>query len=229
MIRAVIFDIDNTLYSYDNCHIVAWDALCRYAQQNLGMSREQFTRSHTAAAETVAQRLGAPCAALHDRLLRYQVLLEENGLALGHALPMSERYWDTLIAAATPAPGIMQCLSALKQAGYILGIGTDMTIDVQLKKLNALKMLQFFDFIVSSEEVLAEKPSQKLFQCCAHKAGVPAEQCLFVGDHLKKDIQGAENAGMTPVWYCPDEDQARAHPEYTHITHYDQLLQMVLN
>lgn len=180
MIRAVIFDIDNTLYSYDNCHIVAWDALCRYAQQNLGMSREQFTRSHTAAAETVAQRLGAPCAALHDRLLRYQVLLEENGLALGHALPMSERYWDTLIAAATPAPGIMECLSALKQAGYILGIGTDMTIDVQLKKLNALKMLQFLTLLSAVRKFWLRSPRRSSFSA-AHTRPVYRQNsaCLW--------------------------------------------------
>lgn len=223
MIRAVIFDVDNTLYSYDNCHIEAWDVLCQYAQHKLNMSREHFTRCHDEAAQIVAQHLGTPCAALHNRLLRYQVLLEENGLGLEHALPMSELYWNTLIAAARPSPGIMDCLSVLKQAGYILGVGTNMTIEYQLKKLIKLQMLHFFDFIVSSEEIQAEKPSQRLFAYCAHKADVPIEQCLYVGDNLKADIVGAENAGMKAVWYCENEDIARLHPEYAHITHFDQL------
>lgn len=229
MLRSVIFDIDNTLYSYDNCHIQAWDALCEYVEQTLHLSREEFNRSHAAAAKTLEQRLGAPCASVHNRLLRYQILLEEHHLSLEYAQPMCRLYWSTLIAAAQPSPGVIDCLSALKREGYILGVGTDMTADYQLEKLRALQMFPFFSFMVTSEEVLAEKPSQKFFQCCAEKAGVAAEQCLYVGDNLQKDVIGAENAGMIPVWYCLDEEKANVHPEYRRITHYDQLTELVLD
>ncbi len=228
MIRAVIFDIDNTLYSYDNCHKQAWNALCEYAQRSFSMDAQQFAACHDAAAEILMRRLGGACAAMHDRLLRYQVLLEENGLGLEHALPMSELYWGTLIAAAKPSPGISDCLTALKAGGCILGIGTNMTIDYQLKKLEALHLLQYFDFVVSSEETQAEKPSPRLFAHCACKAGVPAEQCLYVGDNLKNDIMGARNAGMQAVWYCTDDEAVQGHSEFARISHFDQLLKLVL-
>lgn len=223
MVRAVIFDIDNTLYSYDNAHEAAWEKLCAYAKQHLGMEPEQFARCHKAAQQIVKERLGADCAALHNRQLRYQILLEENRKPLHHAIAMNALYWDTLIAAAEPNPGIMECLAALKEHGYILGIGTDMTIDYQLKKLVSLQMLPYFDFIVSSEEVNVEKPHKKLFACCANKANVPAEQCLFVGDNLEKDVMGGKNAGMDALWYCPDDEKRAQHPEIPAISHYDDL------
>ena len=227
MTRAVIFDIDNTLYSYDDAHAVAWQALCAYAREQLAMEPEQFRRCHTQAQQTVKERLGAECAALHNRQLRYQVLLEENGKPLHHAIAMNDLYWNTLIAAAKPSPGIMECLAALKERGLILGIGTDMTIDYQLKKLASLRMLPYFDFIVSSEEVNVEKPHEKLFACCAKKANVPAENCLFIGDSLKKDVLGARNAGMQALWYCPEAAARVEHPDIPAISHYDELRQML--
>lgn len=228
MVKAVIFDIDNTLYSYEDAHAVAWEALCAYARQELAMEAEEFLHRHNAAQTIVKERLGAPCAALHNRQLRYQVLLEEAGKELRHAIAMNELYWRTLIAAARPTPGILECLRALRAAGYILGIGTDMTLDYQMQKLVALNMLELFDFIVSSEEVNAEKPSKKLFDCCAGKAGAAPSECLFIGDSLKKDVLGAQDAGMAAIWYCPDTKTAAAQPQIRSITHYDQLQQLLI-
>ena len=227
MVKAVIFDIDGTLYSYDDAHAVAWKALCAYAQTHLGMDADTFSACHKAAQNIVKTRLDADCAALHDRQLRYQVLLEENGKPLHHAIAMNDLYWNTLIAAAEPTPGILDCLEALKQNGFILGIGTDMTIDYQLKKLVSLQMLPYFDFIVSSEEVNVEKPHEKLFACCAQKANVPVAQCLFVGDHLQKDYYGSIHAGMEAVWYCPDP-AAEAPADVRRIDHFHQLRDMLL-
>ena len=151
MIKAIIFDIDNTLYSYDDAHAFGWEALCDYAETHLDMDRNTFAEKVKQAAAVIKERLGADCAALHDRTLRFQVMLERSGLSLCHAAPMGELYWDTLIRHAEPSPGIMDCLPKLKEAGYRLGIGSDMTIEYQLKKLEKLQMLPFFDFIVTSE------------------------------------------------------------------------------
>lgn len=223
MIKAILFDIDNTLYSFDAAHAPAMEALFGYAREHLGMDREVFTREVMLAAEDVKAHLDADCAALHNRTMRFQVMLERNGLSLTHAAPMGEIYWDTLLRHAEPNPGSLSCLKKLKAQGYILGIGTDMTIVYQLKKLEKLQMLPFFDFIVSSEEANAEKPAGKLFSLCAMKAGVSPEECLFIGDSLKKDVLGPRAIGMRSVWYCPDGDKAAAHPEIETLTHYDQL------
>lgn len=228
MIKAVLFDIDNTLYSYDKGHAVAWEALCAYVQENLGMDAKTFERCNKEAAAIVAERLGADCASLHNRTLRSYILLEENKLPLHHAVTMGELYWDTLIRSAEPNPGVLTCLSKLKQAGFLLGVGTDMTIEYQLKKLEKLQMLPLFDFIVSSEEVNVEKPHQKLFHTCAVKAGVSPEECLFIGDSLKKDVMGAKNAGLNALWYCPDPALAAQYPEIETISHYDQLTKRLL-
>ena len=77
MIQAVIFDIDNTLYDYDAAHAVAFQALTEYAQHTLGVDPETFEALHQRANQLLQARTGGDCAAIHNRLLRYQILLEE--------------------------------------------------------------------------------------------------------------------------------------------------------
>lgn len=228
MPKAILFDIDDTLYSYQAAHAVAFDRLCRYGEEHLGLDRDRFRQLHKQAMTQMEAVLGRPCAAMHNRLLRYQRILELAKLPLyPHALEMESLYWGTLIDVAQPSPGALPCLRALKAAGYTLGIGTDMTLDFQLKKLIRLEMMPYLDFVVTSEEVLAEKPEAKLFLRCAEKADVAPEQCLFIGDSLKKDVAGAKAAGMDALWYQPDPVLAAQHPEVASISHFDQLHQLL--
>jgi putative hydrolase of the HAD superfamily len=135
-------------------------------------------------------------------------MLESMGCALyPHALKMDEIYWDTLIEAATPSDGAVELLHQLKQQGLRIGIGTDMTARIQLRKLTELGMLPYVDFLVSSEEAGVEKPAPEFFARCVAKAGCESRECLFIGDNLKKDVFGALNAGWKAVWYCPEGAQ----------------------
>lgn len=224
MIKAVIFDIDGTLYSYDDAHAVAWEPLCAYAKEHLGMDAEQFAAQVKQSTKICNARMGANCGSTHNRMLRFQDILERHKLPLRHAWHMNDLYWRTLIDASRPEPGVEACLKQLKAQGMILGIGTDMTADFQFVKLEKLGLIDYFDFMVSSEETNIEKPDPKVFLTCAAKAGVAPEECLFVGDSLKKDVLGPKAVGMHAIWYVPDRDKALTHPEVERITHYDELM-----
>lgn len=200
MLRAVIFDVDNTLYDYDQANEQAFQAVTDYAQEILGIPAEDFPALHQEADELLRLRTGRLCAAIHSRLLRYQLVLEEAGRPLRHARQMTERYWSVFLSAMEPDPAAAACLDQLKAAGYILGIGTNMTADYQFAKLERLGLLDKLDFVVTSEEAGAEKPEGRLFACCVEKAGCQAAECVFVGDNWEMDILGAERAGLRPVW-----------------------------
>lgn len=206
MIQTVIFDIDNTLYDYDAAHEVAFQALTDYAARELGLSSADFAALHQEANQVLKARTGGNCAATHNRLLRYQIILELAQKPIFHAPRMEQLYWSTLMDAFSPSPGALDCLRQLKAAGVRLGIGTDMTADWQYAKLERLGMLPLLDFMVTSEEVTDEKPGERFFRLCQEKAHCPPQQCAFVGDSLKKDVGGAQRAGMVPIWYHPQED-----------------------
>ena len=203
MIRTVIFDIDNTLYSYDDAHKVAFARLLEYAEKNLHMTAEEFTKLHTETMGRLKAQMGE-VAATHNRLIRYQNMLESKGLPLQpHAFKMYRIYWDTLLEEARPSEGIHEVMAFLKEKDIRIGIGTDMTAAVQFEKLIRLNLLSYIDFMVSSEEAGAEKPDKIFFALCLKKSCSAPEECLFVGDSPKKDVFGAQNAGMQAVWFRP--------------------------
>lgn len=207
MLKAVIFDIDDTLYSYKDANIQAMSLLCVYAERELGMEAEEFREACQRMME-FQFRYNNETAGCHSRAIRFQLLLEERGLPLRHAAVMNDLYWEELLRVMVPAPGILEFVSALRERGIRLGVGSDMTADWQLKKLERLGLLEKLDFVVTSEEAGVEKPDRKLFQLCAEKAGCLPEECLFIGDNLKKDVLGAQAAGMRALWVQPDAAKA---------------------
>ena len=99
-----------------------------------------------------------------------------------------------------------------------------MTAYIQYKKLEKLGVLKYLDFIVTSEEAGEEKPTPRFFELCVKKAGCKPEECVFIGDSLKKDVQGAADAGLAAVWYDPEDSGDPA--DVSRITDMVQLLQI---
>ncbi len=207
---AVVFDLDNTLYSYDDAHSVAFPAVRDLARRELSISPARFDELHDRASRILTERCGGG-PAMHNRLIRFQIMLEIAGLPIAGAPDLSNCYWTTFLNALKPVPGVREILLRLRQMGLRIGVGTNMNADLQFEKLRRLGLLPQVDFLVTSEELGVEKPDRRLFALCAEKAGSPAERCVFVGDSLAKDAAAAQDAGMQGVWYCPAE--ARQAPE----------------
>ena len=199
--QAVFFDLDNTLYSYDQAHARAYAATQRLAGRELALTPVQFDALHDRASEVLTRRCGGG-PAIHDRLLRFQILLELLGRPVWTATALAGCYWGSFLQSLSPEPGALELLQTLRAMGMKLGIGTNMSVDMQLEKLRILGMTPYIDLLVTSEEVNAEKPDARLFALCAEKAGIEPGRCVFVGDSLAKDAAGAQAAGMQGVWYC---------------------------
>ncbi len=58
----------------------------------------------------------------------------------------------------------------------------------------------FFDTIVFSSDHRCLKPSPRLFRVALDALGLAAEEVLFIGDDLRRDIAGAQRLGMATLW-----------------------------
>ena len=207
MIKAVIFDIDNTLYDYDKNHVYGMKALADYCESTFGKSEKEMRKCYKEAQKVMLGRIRTDTAAIHSRLLRTQIMLElwEKPL-FPHAINMYHAYWDTLIRQAQPSLGVKKFMQDLKRRNIRIGVGTDMTAYIQYKKLTSLGLAPYVDFIVTSEEAGVEKPDPHLFEICIEKAGVSADECAFIGDSLKKDVEGSAKCGLKGIWYTQGKE-----------------------
>lgn len=206
IVKAVLFDIDNTLYDYDSADAQAKEAVYAYCWQKFGWKAEETKRYQEEARIQIQQHIknisGQDTAVVHNRLIRFQKMLENQHLPLmPHAISLYNIYWDTLISSMEVSGEMIDYIKHLKEKGIKIGIATDMTAHIQFRKLEKLSLLSFVDFVVTSEEAGCEKPKKAFYELCIKKAGCLPEECLMIGDNLEKDVSGARAAGMQALQY----------------------------
>lgn len=222
MIQAVIFDIDNTLYSYNRASAIALDALAAYCAQNFSIDRRMFDKLYGEAIALIRKRTVIDCAANHNVLLRCQCILELLKVkAPAKAVRMYHIFWDTLLDHMEAEPGMLPLMQRFAKRHVRIGIGTDMTAYVQYQKLERLCVMDYVDQIITSEEAGVEKPARHFFDLCLEKMDCQPDECVFIGDSIDKDVKGAIRAGLHGVWYAPDVYASPQALSYPHIRSYE--------
>lgn len=200
--KAVFFDLDGTVYDYNYGDRKGKEAIASYMEKTFGLPREEARAAMRWAFLESRERIGYDCGSSHNRLIRYQMMLEHLSLPVHpHAMALASLYWETLIGLSAPEPGLIPLLKALRARGLVTGFGTNMTAMIQFKKLDHLGLWPYTDVLVTSEEVGTEKPDRRVFDWCARKASLPNEACIFIGDTWAHDVRGADGAGMKGILY----------------------------
>ena len=201
MIRTVIFDLDNTLY---DCIGIDRDVtrkeMAAYVREAFGWTAEEYLRRLDEATEELIGIAGCT-GSCRNRVIRYQFMMEKAGFPIHpHVMKMYEIYWDGMLRRMKPYPEVKEVLRRLGERGIRIGVGTDLTAEIQYRKMETLGIIQSIDFVVTSEEASLEKPSEIFFEQCRKKMRCETEECLFIGDRIDKDYEGARQAGMQALW-----------------------------
>lgn len=91
-------------------------------------------------------------------------------------------------------------LNSLRKKGYKLGLITNGSHILQMRKLEMLNLDTAFDEIIISHDYNTDKPDRFLFDKMAELLDCRPEQMLYVGDNPLNDIDASRKAGYTPVW-----------------------------
>ncbi|UCG59302.1 MAG: HAD family hydrolase [Phycisphaerales bacterium] len=107
---------------------------------------------------------------------------------------------------------------------YRLGLVTNGAPALQRDKLDGSGLEPYFDAVVISGEVGVGKPDREIFCMTLEKLGTQPETTVAVGNSLRTDIAGAQQAGLRSVWLNRDnrDRDGRVRPDYE-INSLDQL------
>lgn len=139
----------------------------------------------------------------------YQKLLEklapkETSVTLETAISLRKEA-DKLFKQYQPIflnDGIPQILSQLRKEGYVLNLSSNTGFiegEALRTTLANMGILQYFDFLIFSDEINASKPSSHFFQHVYDHIDVPKKAVLHIGDNPKADYQGAKNFGFNAL------------------------------
>ncbi|MFA4662630.1 TIGR02253 family HAD-type hydrolase [Pyrococcus kukulkanii] len=95
-------------------------------------------------------------------------------------------------------PGTIELLEDLSKR-YVLGIITSGP-KYQRKKLEVTGIIEYFDVIITRDDVKTVKPDPKIFIAALEKARIKPREAVMVGDNLEQDILGAIALGMKGIW-----------------------------
>lgn len=93
-------------------------------------------------------------------------------------------------------------LTALKEAGYILGVVSNRETPYQ-DELKELKLDSYFKFSLAGGEVNSYKPDKIIFERALELAGTSVAETMYIGDNYFADVMGAHRSGLKPVLYDP--------------------------
>ncbi|MFZ5638020.1 MAG: HAD family hydrolase [Pseudomonadota bacterium] len=212
--RAIIFDTDNTLYGYDRPHAMATAATEAKAVRLLGADQDSVREAFAQAREEVKRQLGAT-ASSHSRLLYFQRGIEILGrkTQLLITLDLEQTYWRTFLAHCELYPGVRDLLLNLRNRDIATAIITDLTSQIQFRKIVYFGLDDCFDYVVTSEEAGADKPDPAPFRLAIAKLGVEPQDIWMIGDSPRCDVEGAREFGMTALLRVDRAASHRAEPE----------------
>ncbi len=119
--------------------------------------------------------------------------------------------------------GTFEILDYLKDK-YKLHIITNGFEEVQLKKMQSSKIINYFDAIITSESVGAKKPNPKVFIHSLELANAKKENSIMIGDSVEADILGAINVGMQAL-HCNFENKEIDNQKFKSVTSLLELKQ----
>ncbi|MFC5216243.1 HAD family hydrolase [Streptomyces coerulescens] len=216
-IRAVLWDVDDTLFDYTGSdragmrrHLAAEGLLDAYesVQQALSRWREitdvQWRRFSAGEVSFEGQRWD-----------RVRVFLGEE-LSDAEADAWFQRYIGHYEAAWALFPDVLPALDALA-ASHRHAVLSNSSIHVQDRKLRVLGVHDRFEAILCAAELGISKPEAGAFHAACAALGLAPHDVAYVGDHPEIDGRGAADAGLMSVWidrdgaYTSDDDPGGPH------------------
>ncbi len=223
--KAIFFDLDNTLYDYKSTHTIALEETLEAVQSDTKIPISDLSDSYNKNRKSIHRELHG-FGSSHSRLLYLQRMLEDCELGYAHLLRYHSIYWDTFIENVKAFDGVEELFR--KISGKIkVGIITDLTAEIQFRKLISMKLLDKIDVIVTSEEAGNEKPHPYIFHLAERKMKISKDHAVYFGDDFEKDVLGATTFGMDCIWLNRTGTKQEIPVNCREITEFPQVFKLI--
>ena len=216
-LKAVLFDLDDTLYDQQHNSRSALKALYDRYPVVQSVTFEEFEEQHIEFLERYHLRvLSGEMTLDQARFARFRGLLSlhEPNPDFATVYTAQALYRETYLANERLIAGTVPLLERLRADGLTVGLLTNSTVVEQTGKIQRLGLVPLLDVVVISEAVGCAKPDPRIFTHTLEKLNCSCEDVIMVGDSWANDILGARAVGIRAVWLnrygraCPDASLA---------------------
>jgi putative hydrolase of the HAD superfamily len=203
-VRAVFFDLDDTLLETHDSHREAVRLCCeRAAERHPEWTPEALQRAFVNAYRALEEKLEAGELDLTSQLEFRKRTWEETLRGCGLTLDLAEELAALYLAERRKRyrlfADVPDGLDYFKTR-YRLVLVTNGLSDLQREKIEAVGLGRWISRVAVSGELRSWKPDAGIFRHALELAGVPAREVVMVGDSLERDVAGARALGIRTVW-----------------------------
>lgn len=194
-IKAVLFDLDDTLWSImpviTQAEIVLHDWLAAHAPAVAERFSIDVLRQQRIKLMASDPRYQIDLWALrHAALCRAFASAGEELAKVDQAMAV----FSAARNAVTPFDDVHPVLTQLREQ-VLLGTVTNGTADLQV-----IGLAHYFQATLSAPRLGCAKPGAAIFHLACDALGVAPAQALYVGDDPRLDVEGAQRAGLQTMW-----------------------------
>ena len=194
-VRAICFDLDNTLWD-------VWPVIMRAEQKMYDFLAQRYPRVVANMTIEMMRSAREQTAAAHPQMrhdftfLRKQTL-REHAREFGYAEAMAEEAFGAFIQARNEVDLYEDVLPALQQLRTRYRLFTASNGNADLRQIG---IAHFFERTIAARQVGALKPDPAIFHKVIEGTDLQAHEVAYVGDDPLLDVVGARGAGMQAIW-----------------------------
>jgi len=257
MLKAIFFDLDDTLLWDQKSIAEAFKATCQYAAERYDVDSEKLEEAVRASAQELYASYetyeftkmiginpfeglwgnfvdeGPDFNKMKEIVPGYRKEAWTNGLKkLGiedeeFGAELGERFPQERRKSPFLYEETFAVLDALK-GKYALLLLTNGSPDLQNTKLDITpELVPYFDHIVISGAFGRGKPDATIFEHALQLMNINKDEAIMVGDNLMTDILGASRVGMKSVWINRHDKERNEVTPTYEITHLEELIKII--
>lgn len=218
MIKAIIFDLDNTLIDFVKMKKLSCDAAIDSMIDNgLKMNKKKAFKLLF----KIYDRYGWEYQKIFQEFVK-QATGRVDYKIVAAAIVGYKRVKEGLIY---PYPGTVATLAKLKK-DYTLAVVSDAPRIQGWTRLVAMNMQDMFNYIITFEDTHVKKLGLAPYRLALKKLKIKPNEAIMVGDCYKRDIAPAKRLGMTTVFAKYGESKTKGKADYI-INDISELLKIV--
>ena len=202
-IKAIFFDLDNTLFDFKECERQALEFLF----ENIG---EKYKKEYQEIFSTIDKDLWNRVALNISEVpieqipeYRFKIFFDKISIKYIDYKRANKIFTEKLKQSCTLVENAEEVIKYLYNKNYKLYIVTNGLINIQKIRIMNSNISTYFSDIIVSEEVGVTKPNSKIFNELLKRNKLQPSEVIMIGDSLEHDIKGAKSVGIKSIWYNP--------------------------